>query len=166
MPEHEVWLTALFNNYLAGAGNGFLSLIGRPPVERPWANFVTMQLLVALLLVILFAVLRTKLSMDRPGKAQHIVEVVYEFLREQASEVIGHHAHKYLAFFTTIFIFILVSNLLGVIPTFESPTMFPFVPAGLAVAAFLYYNLMGIQEHGLLKYLAQFAGPLPVIAPL
>ncbi len=166
MPEHELWFTALFNNYLPGVGNGFLSLIGHAPVARPWANFVTMQILVVLLLAVMFTLLRSRLSMDRPGKIQHIFELIYDFLREQSDEVIGHHGHKYVAFFGTIFIFILFSNLLGIIPTFESPTMFPFVPAGCAVAAFLYYNLMGIREQGIGRYLLQFTGPTLPLAPL
>ncbi|MCX6620646.1 MAG: F0F1 ATP synthase subunit A [Acidobacteria bacterium] len=159
-------MTALFNHYLPGVGNGFLSLVGRSLEARPWANFVTMQLLVVALLVILFTLLRSRLSMDRPGKTQHIFELIHEFLREQATEVIGHNGQKYVAFFGTIFIFILFSNLLGVVPTFESPTMFPFVPAGCAIAAFLYYNLMGIKENGIGKYLKHFMGPMPIIAPL
>jgi F-type H+-transporting ATPase subunit a len=97
---------------------------------------------------------------------QHIFEVIYEFLDGQADEVIGHQGKKYVAFFGTVFIFILFSNLLGIVPTFESPTMFPYVPCGCAVAAFLYYNIQGVKEQGILKYLGHFAGPMPAIAPL
>ncbi|MCC7497029.1 MAG: F0F1 ATP synthase subunit A [Bryobacterales bacterium] len=166
MPEHELWFTALFNDYLAGLGNGFLSLIGRPPVDRPWANFVTMQILVVLLLAALFTVLRTRLSMDRPGKLQHTFELIYQFIREQTDEVVGHHGSKYVAFFGTIFTFILFANLLGIVPTFESPTMFPYVPAGCAIAAFFYYNLMGFREQGIGRYLLQFTGPALPLAPI
>src|SRR5207244_5746952 len=59
------------------------------------------------------------------------------------------------------------SNLIGVIPGFESPTMSSVsVPAGLAFAVFLYYNIAGLISLGPLKYLAHFAGPVPLIAPL
>ena len=44
--------------------------------------------------------------------------------------------------------------------------MFPEVPAGCAVVAFAYYNVMGIREQGLGQYLAHFAGPMPILAPL
>ncbi|MBM3774406.1 MAG: F0F1 ATP synthase subunit A, partial [Acidobacteria bacterium] len=132
----------------------------------PWANFVTMQILVAAILMALFAVLRTRLSPDRPGKAQHIFEVVYDFLRGASDEQVGHHGSRYLAFFGTIFLFILFANLIGIVPGFESPTMFPYVPAGCALAAFGYYNVMGVREHGLGKYLAHFAGPVWYLAPL
>src|SRR5437660_9263661 len=57
-------------------------------------------------------------------------------------------------------------NLIGIIPGFESPTMPPVVPAGLAVAAFLFYNWTGFREHGVARYLKHFAGPMPLLAPL
>jgi F-type H+-transporting ATPase subunit a len=104
--------------------------------------------------------------MDKPGSLQHVFELIYGFLKEQAEENIGHSAYKYLAFFGTLFIFILFANLLGIIPTFESPTMFPEVPTGLALMAFAYYNWAGMRAQGVFKYLGHFAGPMPILAPL
>ena len=66
------------------------------PEARPWANFVTMQLLVALIIVVLFAILQPRLSVDRPGKLQHTFELIYDFLHEQAEEQVGHDGHHYL----------------------------------------------------------------------
>jgi len=168
MPEHELWITSLFNNYLAGIGNAALALVGLHAENpaKPWANYVTVQILVALVLVAVFAYLKPRLSVDRPSTLQHIFEVIYDFLRGQADEVVGHKGLHYVAFFGTIFLFVLTCNLIGIIPAFESPTMSPPVPLGCAVAVFLYYNLMGMKEHGLFKYLAQFTGPVPAMAPL
>jgi F-type H+-transporting ATPase subunit a len=168
MPEHELWITALFNNYLPGIGNAALALVGLHAENpaKPWANYITVQFLVALLLVAVFAYLKPRLSVDRPGTLQHIFEVIYDFLRGQADDVVGHQGIKYIAFFGTIFLFVLTCNLIGIIPAFESPTMSPPVPLGCAVAVFLYYHLMGIKQHGIGKYLAEFAGPVPAMAPL
>jgi F-type H+-transporting ATPase subunit a len=168
MEHHELWLTALFNDHLAGVGNAILALFGQHAHNpaRPWVNFMTMQILVALLVIIVFALLKTRLSMDRPGKMQHIFEVFYNFLHEQAEDAAGHGGTKYLAFFGTLFFFILFCNLLGVIPSFESPTMFPAVTLGCAIAAFLYYNIVGIQAVGIGHYLKHFVGPMPMLAPL
>jgi len=166
MHETELWITKLFNDNLAGVGNTLTGIVGMAPEARPWANFVTMQLLVALIIVVLFAMLKPRLSADRPGKLQHTFELVYGFLHEQAEEQVGHDGHKYLAFFGTMFIFILFSNLIGVVPGFEAPTMVPSVPAGCALVAFCYYNIVGVQANGLGKYLAHFAGPMPLLAPL
>jgi F-type H+-transporting ATPase subunit a len=158
MHEHELWVTALFNDHLAGLGNAVLAAVGQPVHARPWANFMTMQLLVAGIIVVLFALLRPRLSMDRPGGLQHALEAVYGFLGEQAHENVHHHYRSYLPFFASIFIFVLLCNLIGIIPTMESPTMVPYVPAGLALAAFAYYNIQGFMEGGI-AYLKQFTGP-------
>ena len=165
MPESELWVTSVFNDHLASVGNFFLGLAGIAGGPRPWADFIVMQIVVVVLLMLLFAFLRTRLSADRPGGLQHTCELLYEFVKGQAEDQVGHSAHRYLAFFGTIFIFILTSNLIGLVPCFESPTNFPSVTAGCAVATFGYYNAVGFQAHGL-KYLAHFAGPLWWLAPL
>ena len=166
MPEHEPWLTALFNDHLAGVANTVLSLAGQKTAERPWSTSLATEILVAIIIVVVFAILRAWLSMDRPGKLQQSFEVIYDFLHAQAEENVGHGGPKYLSLFGTLFIFILFANLIGIIPTFESPTMFPEVPLGCAMVVFTYYNLMGIREQGIGKYLAHFAGPMPLLAPL
>jgi len=166
MQEHELWITALFNDHLAGLGNAALSMVGTESAERPWANFVTLQFLVFVLLVVFFAWLKARLSMDKPGATQHSLEVIYLFIREQAEEIIGHGGAKYLHVCATIFIFVLAANLMGVLPTLESPTMFPPVPLGFALAAFLYYHVAGVQAQGPLKYAIHFGGPVWWLAPL
>jgi F-type H+-transporting ATPase subunit a len=168
--EHELWFTKLLNDYAAGPASALLGLFGVHAHDpaRPWANFVSMQILVALAILVVFAILKSRLSVERPGKMQHVFELVYGFLDGQGHEIVGHGSGRHLAFFGTLFFFILFSNLLGVIPGFESPTMFmpAPVPAGCAMAAFLYYNIAGAIEQGALKYLAHFAGPVWWLAPL
>jgi len=164
--ETELFITKLFNDYLAGVGNTLTGIVGMAPEARPWANFVTMQIVVALIIFILFAILKPRLSADRPGKLQHTFELIYDFLRGQAHEQVGHGSRQYVPYFGTIFIFILFANLLGVIPGMESPTMVPSVPAGIAIATFFYYNAVGVQANGIFKYLGHFAGPMPALAPL
>jgi len=166
MEAHEIWLTKLFNDNLAGLGNSILTMFGLAAQPRPWANFITMQLLVALIMVVLFLLLRTRLSVDRPSKTQQTFEVIYQFLRGESEDQIGHDAHKYFGYFATVFLFILFSNLIGIVPGFEAPTMTPSVPAGCALATFVYYNIAGIQAHGVLTYLKHFAGPMWYLAPL
>lgn len=168
MPEHELWVTALFNKYLAGVANWILSMTGvavEHP-DKPWANYIVMQFVVALVVIVVFAILRPRLSVDRPGKMQHIFEIVYGFIGGQADEVVGHHGRRYVHLFATIFLFVLLGNLLGVVPSFESPTMFPPVPLGIALVTFSYYNLMGVQAQGVGGYLKHFCGPMPLMAPL
>src|SRR4051812_30637872 len=110
--EPEILLTRLFNDHLAGLGNWFLGLVKMGPHARPWDNFITMELLVMLILVVLFAVLKGRLSVDRPGKLQHTFELAYNFLTETSEEQVGHHYKQFLAFFGTLFFFILFANLI------------------------------------------------------
>jgi F-type H+-transporting ATPase subunit a len=166
MEAHEIWLTRLFNDQLASLGNALLSTFGLPSQARPWANFVTMQILVAAIMLVLFLLLRTRLSVDKPGKTQQIFEVIYEFLRGESEDQVGHDAHKHTGYFATVFLFILFSNLIGIIPGFESPTMTPSVPAGCALATFMYYNVAGVRANGIVQYLKHFAGPMWYLAPL
>jgi F-type H+-transporting ATPase subunit a len=165
--EHELGLTALFNNYLSGVGNailGIFSLKAANPL-RPWENSVVMELLVVALLMIAAAVLRAGLSVDKPGALQHFFEMLYEFFHDTLEQVGVHNVDKYLPFIGTLFIFILSMNLIGAIPAFEAPTMAPWVPAGCAIVTFLYFNLVGFQAHGI-KYLAHFAGPVRFPNPI
>jgi F-type H+-transporting ATPase subunit a len=168
MPEHELWLTALFNDYLAGVATAILGLfnIHVENQARPWANWLVMELLVVALLMALAAAVRSSLSPDKPGRLQHIFELLYGFLKTQASEVGIHHPEKYSAFFGTVFIFVLAMNLIGIIPIFESPTMEVAVPAGLALSTWVYYHVMGVRELGTLQYMKHFLGPVIWLAPL
>jgi F-type H+-transporting ATPase subunit a len=168
MPEHELWITAFFNEHLAGVFNAILGLFKQTAEHpaRPWENWLVMELLVVAILMILTAILRSSLSVENPGKLQHMFEVFWEFIKDTANEAGVHHAEKYAAFFGTIFIFVLFMNLIGIIPGFESPTMTAAVPLGMALVTFVYYNTMGVKELGLGKYLAHFAGPIWWLAPM
>ncbi len=168
MGHHELWFTKLLNDYLAGPANSVLSLAGMQAADpaRPWANFIAMEIMVALIIMVLFAIIKSRLSVDKPGKLQQTFELIYNFVRDQAEETIGHHdGPKYAAFAGTLFIFVLFGNLIGVIPSFESPTMFAPVPAGCAMATFVVYNILGFASNGA-GYLKHFTGPIPWLTPL
>ena len=163
--EPELWITKLFNDRLAGLGNSFLGIVGAHPDPRPWANFVVMQFVVVLLLMVVVALVRWRLSAGRPGNLQQAFELLYEFVNGQAEDQLGHNGIRYLGYFGTIFLFILTANLIGLFPCFESPTQNPSVTAGCALTTFIYYNLVGIQALGF-KYPLTFAGPVWWLAPL
>ncbi|HTW65591.1 MAG TPA: F0F1 ATP synthase subunit A [Bryobacteraceae bacterium] len=165
--EAELWSTALFNRFLAGPLDSFLNAIGISPADpaHPWENWITMEILVVAIIVVVFAVLRSRLSVDRPGKLQLTFEAAYKFVIGQTDEAV-EHGRKYAPFFGALFIFILFMNVIGVIPGFQSPTQTVAVPLGLAVTVFLYYHWMGLREQGLGRYLIHFAGPMPYLAPV
>lgn len=162
----ELWITRIFNDHLAGLANHFLGLVGMPAQPRPWANFMTMQILVVVLIMVGFALVKLRLSATHPGKLQHSFELLYEFVHSETDDQLGHGGDRYMIFFGTLFIFILIGNLIGIVPGFESPTMNPAVPTGCAIATFLYYNALGFRVNGPVKYVAHFAGPVWWLAPL
>lgn len=170
MPEREVelWTTVLFNKFLAAPLDALLTAIGRPPADavHPWPNWLVMEVLVVAVIVVLFGYLRSRLSVDKPGKMQLTFEAVYKFIAGQAAESVEHHSSRYMPFFGTLFIFILFMNLIGIIPGFESPTGSPAIPLAFAVSVFCYYHWMGLREQGVGKYLAHFAGPMIWMAPI
>lgn len=164
----EAGLTKLFNTYLAGLGNSLLGLFHQTAANpsQPWTDYIVMEILVAILLIALLFVLRGNLSVERPGKLQHIFELIYEFITNQSEEQVGHEGHRHMVIFMTLFLFILFGNLIGIIPGFVSPTQSVYVTAGCALVAFVYYNLVGLMKNGLWKYTKFFFGPIPALAPL
>jgi F-type H+-transporting ATPase subunit a len=163
----ELPFTAFLNHHFAGAANAVLAVLHLPAKypQQPIDNTFAMEVAVFLALVAFFLLVRMTLSVERPGPAQHIAEMTHGFVSEQAESIIGHGFERYVPFVTTIFLFILLSNLLGLLPGFISPTAKPWVPLGVAVLTFLYYHYQGIREQGA-GYLKQFLGPLWWIAPL
>ena len=160
MPE-QLWFTEILNRLFAGPVTGLLQALHINPEypQAPITNAVAMQFLVFLFLVVLFALARVRLSVDNPGALQHVFEGAHGFVEGQSQEIIGHHSERYTPFLMTLTFFILISNLLGLIPGFESPTAVPVVPLGCAVCAFVYYQSQGFRQHGI-AYLKHFMGPM------
>jgi len=166
MPE-QLWITALLNHWFAGVANSVLGLLGlhaKYP-EAPISNAFAMELLVFLALLAFFLLVRASLSVDRPGALQHIVEGGEGFINNQSGEIIGHHSERFTPFLMVLGLFILLSNLIGLIPGFESPTAVPSVTLGCAVLAWFYYQGHGFRHSGV-AYLKHFAGPVWWLAPL
>jgi F-type H+-transporting ATPase subunit a len=160
MPE-QLWFTEILNHLLAGPVTGLLQAIHIHPEspQAPITNAVAMQLLVFLFLVALFALVRSKLSVDKPGGLQHVFEGALGFVEGQSHEIIGHGGSSFTPFLMTLAFFILICNLIGLVPGFESPTAVPAVPLGCAICAFIYYNAQGVRKKGLTHYAAHFLGP-------
>lgn len=164
--EHELWFTAILNKLAAGVVTTLLVKVGFPPADpaHPIPNYIAMEVLVIVVILAGALVLRGRLSVENPGKFQHAMEVVVEFTQGLADEIIGHGNRRYVAMLGTLGIFVALSNLLGLIPTLETPTAHIQVTLGCAVAAFLYYNFQGFRHHGVIGYLKHLCGPMMAIA--
>ena len=164
MPE-QLWITALLNKHFAAVANAILGVfhLHAQYPQAPISNYVAMQLLVFVLLVVAFAIVRARLSVDNPGPLQHTMEGIDSFVAKQGHEVIGHGYDRYTAYLTILGIFILVCCLIGVIPGFEAPTAVPSVPLGCALVTWFYYHYQGVRNKGF-GYIKNFLGPEPLLA--
>ncbi len=141
-----------FETYLPGVTHENLFLVT--------SAFVT--LLLILVAISLYPRIRDAAKNVVPGKHVSIhtmMEVLVEVLATFCDDVIGHGGRKYLPYLGTLFIFLLISNLIGMIPGFLPPTEVWTVGASLALISFITFNYYGIKEHGL-GYFKHFVAPL------
>ncbi len=161
MPESFA-ITRLLNHLFAGSIDALLALIGIHPANptAPISDNYTVEIFIALGLIVFFAVVRMNLSVEKPGSMQQVAEMIHEGIGGQSEQIIGHGFERFQAFVTCIFLFILVCNLIGLVPGIEAPTKAGVVPLGLAIATFVYYNFYGFKEQGVIGYIKHFAGPV------
>jgi F-type H+-transporting ATPase subunit a len=91
--------------------------------------------------------------------ARNIAELLIQLVVSQSDQIIGKQGRKYVPFFATFFIFILLSNLLGLLPGFAPPTGNLNTTLGLAICSFIGYNVIGVREQGA-AYFKHFIGPM------
>jgi F-type H+-transporting ATPase subunit a len=166
MPE-QLFFTRLLNHWLASPTTALLHALHIQPQypDAPITNAVAMEVLVVALLVIIFVMVRSRLSVESPGGLQHMFEGINGFIEGQSRDVIGHHSERFTPFLVALGLFILVANLFGVVPGLESPTGSPVVPLGCAICAFVYYQVQGFKTNGV-GYLKHFLGPMWWLSPL
>lgn len=96
---------------------------------------------------------------DKPTPST-LFEVTVESILGLMEGVLGKRAWHYFPLIGSAFIYIFVCNLIGLIPGLESPTSNTNTNAAIAILVFLYYNYLGVKEHGAVGYLKHFFGPL------
>jgi F-type H+-transporting ATPase subunit a len=136
------------------------------PGHHALPDHIVMILLVAFGLVIFSAWLRTQLSVDSPTRMQHIMEALLGIVQGLMKDVITGDTRPFLPLIGTLAIYILVCNLIGMIPGFVAPTSSLNITASCGICVFFYYNYHGVRKHGVLKYLKHFCGPVWVLAVL
>ncbi len=130
-------------------------------------GMVIAHLLLATGLILLLAKYASSTMRAVPTGTQNFMEAFIEGAISMGKDTIGEEkARKYLPLVLTVGLFVLISNLIGIIPGFESPTSNINVTLPLALVVFIYYNYEGIRVNGVKKYFAHFMGPVPLLAPL
>jgi F-type H+-transporting ATPase subunit a len=115
--------------------------------------------------IIVVALIFVCINLKRiPRGFQGFLEMLCSFWENYTLDVIGPKGLPYFPLIMTIFLFILFSNYIGLVPGFQPPTANIGTNAACAIVVFLFYQYVGISKNGL-KYLKKFLGPIPVMAP-
>ena len=100
-----------------------------------------------------------------PGKLQNVMEVILTSFNNLLIETMGPEGKRFFPLIATLGLYILTSNLLGLVPGFESPTSNLNTTISMALVVFFLTHIVGVKIHGT-KYLKQFMGPVWWLTPL
>ncbi len=157
----QLLITRFLNVHFGTEVTAFLRALHLNPQfpNAPITNAFAMELLIFIAMMVYFIVVRVSLSVETPGAVQHLAEMTHEFVSEQGESVIGHGYERFVTYLTVLGLFILIGNLMGLVPGLESPTANVVVPLGFALTTFIYYHFHGIRENKG-AYIKQFLGPV------
>jgi F-type H+-transporting ATPase subunit a len=96
---------------------------------------------------------------------QNLLEVLVDGMRNQIREISQEEPGSYLYFIGTVFLFILISNFLSVVPGYVAPTASLSTTAALAICVFVAVPVYGIMSRGVLGYLKEYVRPTPLMLP-
>jgi len=116
-------------------------------------------------LLVILSILATKGLKAVPGGLQNFMEVIVGGIENMIVETMGEHGKPFFPLIATLALFILVSNLIGLVPGFFPPTANINTTAACAVIVFVATHVVGVKEHGI-KYLKHFMGPIIWLAPM
>jgi F-type H+-transporting ATPase subunit a len=165
MEEEIKQITEWMNHFLAPLALQLLHALHLQPADydHPIPEYVVMSLIVFLVGTILALILRSQLSVERPGMFQQAAELLITNsmgfgIKDLLEENVSEHSERHIPFVGSIAIFILLSNLMSLVPAFSAPTAIVVVPLAAASIVFIYFNWQGIRHHGVGGYLLTFAG--------
>ncbi len=154
MGEHVIpyieWLTGKFYAFTDSLGLH----LAHKPMTHVWMAFF-----IVVFCAVFFGIWRKRYRVY-PGITQQVLELYYGFIAKLTSDFMGEAGKKYIPVIGTLGLFILLGNLMGQIPVFDSPTGNINMTLGCALFIFFYYHAQGIREHGVAKYFKHFAGPV------
>jgi len=146
-----------------------------PGINQLPAHTVTATLIAFVLIGFAFLAHRSLVAARAQGQAlipddtltvRNVAELLVGGVYSMGQGVLGDRADKYVGLFGSFFLFILMGNLIGLVPGFAPPTSDFNITFGLGVASFLAYNAIGIADQGVVNYAKHFVGPIWWLAVL
>ncbi len=129
------------------------------------ATILFTWLIMALLVIGSWLVTRKIANPLTLTKFQNALEAIVGGVMKQIEEVSQQDARPYLPFVGTLFLFILASNVLAIVPGFQPPTGSLSTTTALAVCVFLAVPVFGIRKQGWRGYFRQYLQPTPIMLP-
>lgn len=157
-PHHSLWIVEIVNALLGPLLAPLLGLTYAPGMTVI-PDYLVMCGLIVVVVTAFSLFIRTRLSVENPGKLQIVVEDVVGFVVGMLKDNIGPEGVKYLPLVGTIFIFIFLGNMFGKVPGLMSPTASLNVTLGCAITVWVYYHLQGIKVQGAGSYVLHFFFP-------
>src|SRR5882724_10764489 len=139
-----------------------MELIEHPPILHIAAipdHILYTWIAMAVLVVVSFVATRRVQLV--PTGSQNFMEIVLEQFVKELDETIGPGGRRYLPLVATLGLFILASNLMGLVPGLIAPTANLNTTAACALIVFFTYHWIGVRKQGFVPYLKHFAGPVP-----
>jgi F-type H+-transporting ATPase subunit a len=161
MQEHPLLIVDLVNAALGPLVRAILEPFGFhfDPAHPVIPNYLVMVMLIVAGVTVLSLFVRSRLSVENPGKLQIVLEDGLTALLGMMEQWIGPKGPRYFPLVGTLFVFILLSNYLGLVPGFMAPTSSLNVTLGCALTIWVYYHYQGFKEQGVVNYLKHFAMP-------
>jgi F-type H+-transporting ATPase subunit a len=144
-----------------GVGDFFPPAIAGPEF---WFTKFTLFVWISVALIIVFFLFAYRKPKLVPTKSQWLAETTYSFVRDSvAKDLIGAEGLRFAPYLTSLFLFVLVNNLWGIIPGVQLSTNSHIAfPAFLAIISYVLFNYLGIRRHGFWKYVkVQLLPPAP-----
>src|ERR1700730_8112285 len=141
-----------------------MELIEHPPILRvPHIPDQVLYMWIVMAVLVVVSIVATRRLHLVPHGTQNMMEVVLEQFVKELDETIGHDGRRYLPLIATLGLFILTSNLMGLVPGLVAPTANLNTTAACALIVFFTYHWIGVRKQGLIPYLKHFAGPVPTL---
>lgn len=170
MEEHPLWIVQAVNAVLGRPVGAMLDALGfHVEGHDVIPAYLVMTMLIVALVTVVCLIMRSRLSVENPGKFQILLEDGVTAVVGLLEEWIGRDGRRYLPLIATLGLFILLGNYAGLVPGLMAPTSNINVTVGLAVTTWVYYHYQGFRKQGVVNYLKHFAVPpgAPVwMAPL
>jgi len=159
--HHPLWIVHAINVIFGPIAAVILRALGRevPAHGDVIPDYLAILILLTVLLTVCSLLVRSRLSVEEPGKLQILLEDALTGLLTTLDDIVGPKGRRYLPLVGTLGILIWACNLSGMVPGLMAPTSNYNVTLGCAITVFVYYHFQGIREQGVGPYLKHFAAP-------